>query len=640
MANSTRGGHFSPPPQLLPSDSPSAKIWSVYVAEADSQDRALALQWKGDMDALLIFAGLFSASITAFLIESYKTLTPDPTVVLLNQISLQLTAIANGTQPTLLANPVPSHPSYASLLCNAFWFLSLAFSITSALAATLVDQWARNYLTTSQKHPAPQTRARIRAYLYQGLQRFGMSTVVETIPTLLHISLFLFFAGLIEFLSPINPTICNLSVGILVICTALYAIVTILPILHHHCPYQTPFTSLVWQTWQAIRYSTYFCLESHQPLTLSVARENSATMESPARDARDEEALSRTLESLSDGAELAAFIDGIPGFLADGSANSGIMRRLLLNKNINLGPHIVERLHLSPYRDPSEAVTGAISCLAAIWNIFACCWHDEILENDVEEWFDDETLPILETFAYEGPVIGHFLWSTTALVTSSLLDSYLYRAKSMEQELRRLGIELPWIPAPEPCADQLRVQRYLLHDSPDVSSGCIMAFKTWLSLLRRDFTTIKAELSNQLSDPPPTDKLLQSLWSFQALLNEAQITVYNDFLTKSLSDFPPYEPLNTFYHLVFDHDLALPVSSYNQSRLVDFLSRHEDIPLLAMDQLLHSAAILHDQALISEAKDIIGDYLTLHPNSNSASKALMLLAGQISESRPSVLHIF
>ncbi|GLB35969.1 hypothetical protein LshimejAT787_0302570 [Lyophyllum shimeji] len=65
----------------------SATIWSVYVAEADRQDRILDESCKGAMDALLNFAGLFSASITAFLVESYKTLTPDPAVTVLAQIS-------------------------------------------------------------------------------------------------------------------------------------------------------------------------------------------------------------------------------------------------------------------------------------------------------------------------------------------------------------------------------------------------------------------------------------------------------------------------------------------------------------------------------------------------------------------------
>ncbi|KAJ7222981.1 hypothetical protein B0H12DRAFT_291870 [Mycena haematopus] len=57
--------------------------------------------WRSDMDGLLIFAGLFSAILTAFLIESYKTLSPDSgdtTVLLLAQISLQLSGTQMGAR--------------------------------------------------------------------------------------------------------------------------------------------------------------------------------------------------------------------------------------------------------------------------------------------------------------------------------------------------------------------------------------------------------------------------------------------------------------------------------------------------------------------------------------------------------------
>ncbi|EEB91570.1 hypothetical protein MPER_10048 [Moniliophthora perniciosa FA553] len=49
--------------------------------------------WKEYIHTLLVFAGLFSAVLTAFLIESYQWLLEDPadtTVALLTQISMQL----------------------------------------------------------------------------------------------------------------------------------------------------------------------------------------------------------------------------------------------------------------------------------------------------------------------------------------------------------------------------------------------------------------------------------------------------------------------------------------------------------------------------------------------------------------------
>ncbi|KAJ7268271.1 hypothetical protein C8J57DRAFT_1509472 [Mycena rebaudengoi] len=53
-----------------------AKIWSFYIAEAKKCDKALVNSWRGDMEGILIFAGLFLANLTALVVESYKTLNP------------------------------------------------------------------------------------------------------------------------------------------------------------------------------------------------------------------------------------------------------------------------------------------------------------------------------------------------------------------------------------------------------------------------------------------------------------------------------------------------------------------------------------------------------------------------------------
>ncbi|KAJ7278792.1 hypothetical protein C8J57DRAFT_1027799, partial [Mycena rebaudengoi] len=97
------------------------KPWAVYVSEAEKYDKALVESWKNDMGGMLIFAGLFSASLTAFLIESYKTLSPDSgdtTVLLLSQISLQLAASANGSTFSV-PRTVPFTPPITPLVCNA-----------------------------------------------------------------------------------------------------------------------------------------------------------------------------------------------------------------------------------------------------------------------------------------------------------------------------------------------------------------------------------------------------------------------------------------------------------------------------------------------------------------------------------------
>ncbi|KAJ7082768.1 hypothetical protein C8R44DRAFT_579874, partial [Mycena epipterygia] len=187
-------------------------------------------------------AGLFSASLVAFLMESYKTLTPDSSdmmVLLLTQISNQLAAAANGT--TFISIPhTPFTPLTSSLVCNILWFISLGLSLTCALIATLVEQWAREFIHKADMRSEPVLRAHVFSYLYYGLKRFEMHTVVEIIPLLLHASLLFFFAGLVAFLIPVHIAITAVAGILLAIAVSVYSLLTILPLVYIDCPYRTP----------------------------------------------------------------------------------------------------------------------------------------------------------------------------------------------------------------------------------------------------------------------------------------------------------------------------------------------------------------------------------------------------------------
>jgi hypothetical protein len=94
--------------------------------------------------------------------------------------------------------------------------------------------------------------ARIRAFLYEGIENFGMTTVVDGIPTLLHAALFLFFAGLVDFLFPINQNIAFTVLGIVIVCAALYILLTVLPTIYRQCPYRTPLSDICWRLLQTL----------------------------------------------------------------------------------------------------------------------------------------------------------------------------------------------------------------------------------------------------------------------------------------------------------------------------------------------------------------------------------------------------
>ncbi|KAK7017716.1 hypothetical protein R3P38DRAFT_2716441 [Favolaschia claudopus] len=295
----------SSPLHALNEDS-SAKFWSIYISEAERYDSALMESWKADMEGMLIFSGLFSASLTAFIIESYRNLVPDPgstAVELLTRISNQLSAQANGSQ----FSPSPSPPfevPLSSLVCNGLWFVSLGLSLICALLSTFVEQWARDFLHKTERVHSPIRRARVFSFLFYGLTRFEMHTIVDIIPLLLQLSLLLFFAGLAAFLLPINNIMTGIVVSILAIFAACYTLITVLPLIFLECPYRTPLSKFLWRFVHYLTEPLGVVPSSPHDLNDGVL---AAAMQ--RRSTRDERAVLWTLETLTDNNELLPFVE-------------------------------------------------------------------------------------------------------------------------------------------------------------------------------------------------------------------------------------------------------------------------------------------------------------------------------------------
>ncbi|KAJ7591617.1 hypothetical protein C8J56DRAFT_568514 [Mycena floridula] len=235
--------------ETAPATESNPTLSSCYVRDAKIYDEGMVARWKVLMDGLLLFAALFSAVVTAFIIESYKNLSPNPsamTVVLLYQISQQLSAITNTTEISISLPDFSTSPNL-TIITNIFWFLSLALSLTCALTATLIEQWASDYVRTVERREAPEIKARIRAYLFEGVENSNVAAIVEGTPLLLHASLFSFFIGLIFFLHPISNIMTFLAAGILAAFGVAYLSATIAPLIDTASPIRTPLTTLVLQ---------------------------------------------------------------------------------------------------------------------------------------------------------------------------------------------------------------------------------------------------------------------------------------------------------------------------------------------------------------------------------------------------------
>ena len=221
---------------------PENEVWKMYLNEIKEDDQRMTDAWKQDAKGVLVFVspkllisefvsmtspktGLFSATVGAFIIEFYKKLDPGSN-----------------------SNPAdqPSPPSASTIWVNALWLMSLVLSLTSALVATLLQQWARRYIETPNVPNEPNDRARVRVFLFLGTKMYKMPIAVEIAPILLHLSVCLFFGGLVIIFHMINTKVAiavDVAVGIFGLP---YTVVTILPFLDIRSPYRTPISFILW----------------------------------------------------------------------------------------------------------------------------------------------------------------------------------------------------------------------------------------------------------------------------------------------------------------------------------------------------------------------------------------------------------
>jgi hypothetical protein len=165
---------------------------------------------------------VLSAIVTAFLIESYKMLPP--------------------------ADLGDGPPAASIVWVNIVWLMSLVFSITSTLFATLALQWARRF---TQLHRILNTntsrdRTHIRLFGCCGTLRYDVHRAVSMIVVFLHLSLFLFLVGLVVFFFRINKPVAIVVSMVVGLVGMVYFTITILACVDRDSPYHTPMSGVWW----------------------------------------------------------------------------------------------------------------------------------------------------------------------------------------------------------------------------------------------------------------------------------------------------------------------------------------------------------------------------------------------------------
>ncbi|KAJ7144195.1 hypothetical protein C8R44DRAFT_916141, partial [Mycena epipterygia] len=198
----------------VPMTDKKTAFWNSYMKLADEHDKEFKDKYSTDLDTALIFAGLFSAVSSAFIIQIQPQLTP--------------------------------HANALIVIVQSLLYISLFTTLLAALLAVLGKQWIMYYQAAGSRGTIEQ-RGLERQRKLDGLRRWKLDAVLQMFPLLLQLALLLFSSALSIYLWPIH-----LSVAIIVLILTLtgffsYGFFLVSAMIFPDCPFQTPLAPFLLQ---------------------------------------------------------------------------------------------------------------------------------------------------------------------------------------------------------------------------------------------------------------------------------------------------------------------------------------------------------------------------------------------------------
>ncbi|KAG8919580.1 hypothetical protein FRC02_001552 [Tulasnella sp. 418] len=257
-------------PKLVPNQvsgtiNDHAQFWTTYDRVSGAFDREFIDAWNKSLDVLLIFAGLFSAINTAFIMESYKGVKPDPAEIT-NDL-LRLLILHRSDNVTLSSKELyPGTPSSSAVPINSIFFSSLSFSLTAAFGAVTAKQWLTEY-TNVGAMKALHIQGRTRQEKYNGLKSWHVRFIIELLPVFLQLSVLLFLIGVVDFLWEWDRKVATVQLALSCAGLALYCATIIIGVLVPSSPFQTPLPRYVpryfWKIYGSLRSAIHKLSTSH-----------------------------------------------------------------------------------------------------------------------------------------------------------------------------------------------------------------------------------------------------------------------------------------------------------------------------------------------------------------------------------------
>ncbi|KAJ7262505.1 hypothetical protein C8J57DRAFT_980844, partial [Mycena rebaudengoi] len=172
----------------------------------EEYDREFHKKYGTDLDTSLIFAGLFSAVSSAFIIQIQPELQQDP-----NEVTQQLLRILiHSANQSLFSGIDMAEPNSGAtttiIIVQSLLYASLSCTLLAALLTVLGKQWLMHYDAVGSRGTLAE-RGLEHQRKYDGLQKWKFTLVMEMFPLLLQLALVFFSAALSVYLSTISHTI-------------------------------------------------------------------------------------------------------------------------------------------------------------------------------------------------------------------------------------------------------------------------------------------------------------------------------------------------------------------------------------------------------------------------------------------------
>ena len=198
-------------------------------------------------------------------------------------LSMNVTAAAN---PDLAVMPWTG-PSVSDIWIQSLLYLSLACSLFAALGAVFGKQWLVSYMSNSGG-AGVEERGMDRQQKYDGLQKWHFHMVLEALPVLLQMSLFLFGISLAAFLYGLQRVIGIILIVPIVIGALFYFMTIAAPLIYDDSPFRTSLTDTLTMLLQRLFSSVPKTLSKSSPSTDSSPVSNAPlTPSSPSESSLD-----------------------------------------------------------------------------------------------------------------------------------------------------------------------------------------------------------------------------------------------------------------------------------------------------------------------------------------------------------------